>query len=277
MLYPDIDPVALAIGPLQIHWYGLMYLVGLGVGWWFARVRIRGPDFAWTPREVDDLLFYIALGVVVGGRLGYILFYSFDDWLADPLRLFRVWEGGMSFHGGLIGVLVAMAVYGRSHGRTFFELTDFIAPFIPIGLFAGRIGNFINGELWGAPTTMPWGMQVPCERFAALCLDKLGLGTGAALTPPLHPTQLYEALLEGLVLFVLLWWFSARPRPRMAVSGLFLLGYGVFRFAVEFVRMPDAHMGYLAFGWLTMGQLLSAPMILGGAFLLTLAYRRSGR
>jgi phosphatidylglycerol:prolipoprotein diacylglycerol transferase len=277
MLYPDIDPVALALGPLQIHWYGLMYLVGLGVGWWFARVRIRRPDFAWAAREVDDLLFYIALGVVVGGRLGYILFYSFDDWLADPLRLFRVWEGGMSFHGGLVGVLLAMAVYGRRHQRSFFELTDFIAPFIPIGLFAGRIGNFINGELWGAPTTMPWGMQVPCERFGALCLDKLGLGTGTALTPPLHPTQLYEALLEGLVLFVMLWWFSARPRPRMAVSGLFLLGYGVFRFAVEFVRMPDAHMGYLAFGWLTMGQLLSAPMILVGAFLLTLAYRRSER
>jgi phosphatidylglycerol:prolipoprotein diacylglycerol transferase len=274
MLYPDIDPVAIALGPVRIHWYGLMYLVGLGGGWWLARWRIRRPGWSWTAREVDDLLFYIALGVVAGGRLGYILFYGFADWLEDPMRLFRVWEGGMSFHGGLLGVLLAMGLYGRRHGRGFFELTDFIAPFIPIGLFAGRIGNFINGELWGAPSGVPWAMQVSCERFAALCLDKLGLPPGTALTPALHPSQLYEAILEGLVLFALLWWFSSRPRPRMAVSALFLLGYGVFRFAVEFVRMPDAHLGYLAFDWLTLGQLLSAPMILGGVFLLWLAYRK---
>ncbi len=275
MLYPDIHPVALTLGPVKIHWYGLMYLFGLAVGWWFARRRIRDPAFPWTSREVDDLLFYIALGVVAGGRIGYILFYGFGDWLADPLRLFRVWEGGMSFHGGLLGVLLAMALYGRRHGRAFFELTDFIAPFIPIGLFAGRIGNFINGELWGAPAQLPWAMQVSCARFPALCTDKLGLAPGTALSPPLHPTQLYEALLEGVVLFALLWWFSARPRPRMAVSALFLLGYGLFRFAVEFVRMPDAHLGYLAFGWLTLGQVLSAPMILGGGLLFWLAYRKS--
>jgi phosphatidylglycerol:prolipoprotein diacylglycerol transferase len=274
MLYPDIDPVAIALGPVRIHWYGLMYLVGLGGGWWLARWRIRRPGWSWTAREVDDLLFYVAVGVVAGGRLGYILFYGFADWLEDPWRLFRVWEGGMSFHGGLLGVLLAMGLYGRRHARSFFELTDFIAPFIPIGLFAGRIGNFVNGELWGAPSALPWAMQVSCERFPALCFDKLGLPPGTALTPALHPSQVYEAILEGVLLFALLWWFSSRPRPRMAVSALFLLGYGVFRFAVEFVRMPDAHLGYLAFDWLTLGQLLSAPMILGGIFLLWLAYRK---
>jgi phosphatidylglycerol:prolipoprotein diacylglycerol transferase len=274
MLYPDIDPVAIALGPVRIHWYGLMYLVGLGGGWWLARWRIRRPGWSWTAREVDDLLFYAAVGVVAGGRLGYILFYGFADWLEDPWRLFRVWEGGMSFHGGLLGVLLAMGLYGRRHARSFFELTDFIAPFIPIGLFAGRIGNFVNGELWGAPSALPWAMQVSCERFPALCFDKLGLPPGTALTPALHPSQVYEAILEGVLLFALLWWFSSRPRPRMAVSALFLLGYGVFRFAVEFVRMPDAHLGYLAFDWLTLGQLLSAPMIFGGVFLLWLAYRK---
>ena len=210
-----------------------------------------------------------------GGRLGYILFYGAAGWLADPLRLFRVWEGGMSFHGGFLGVLVAMLLYGRRQGRRFFELTDFIAPLVPLGLLSGRIGNFVNGELWGGPGSVPWAMQVRCDRFAALCFDKLGLPPGSVLTPPLHPSQLYEALLEGVVLFAILWWYSARPRPRMAVSALFLLGYGCFRFAVEFVRMPDIQLGYLAFGWLTMGQLLSAPMILAGAVLLWLAYRKA--
>ena len=273
MLYPDIDPVAVTLGPLKIHWYGLMYLVGFAGGWWLARHRAARKGSTWTARQVDDLLFYTALGVVVGGRVGYILFYGFHDWLADPLRLFRVWEGGMSFHGGFLGVLVAMWWYGHRFQRHFFELTDFIAPVVTVGLFAGRIGNFINGELWGAPSAVPWAMQLPCDRFSAVCYDKLGMAPGSALSPPLHPTQLYEALLEGVLLFLVLWWFSARPRPRMAVSGLFLICYGVFRFAVEFVRMPDVHLGYLAFGWLTMGQLLSAPMALGGVILLWLAYR----
>lgn len=276
MLYPDIDPVASAIGPLKIHWYGLMYLVGFAGGWWLGRVRARQPGSTWTPGQIDDLLFYIALGVVLGGRLGYILFYGFADWLDDPARLFRVWEGGMSFHGGFLGVLLAMLLFGRKHGRRFFDMTDFIAPLAAIGLLAGRIGNFINGELWGAPAAvdLPWAMQVSCSRFPALCADKLGLPAGTLLTPPLHPTQLYEALLEGLVMFVILWAFSARPRPMMAVSALFLICYGLFRFGVEFVRMPDAHMGYLAFDWLTMGQLLSAPMVVAGLVLMTLAYRR---
>lgn len=180
----------------------------------------------------------------------------------------------MSFHGGLLGVLLAMLLYARRHGRGFFEVTDFIAPLVPLGLLSGRIGNFINGELWGAPGAVPWAMQLPCARFPALCYDKLGLAPGTALSPPLHPSQLYEALLEGALLFAVLWWFAARPRPRMAVSGLFLIGYGLFRSLVELVRMPDAHLGYLAFDRLTMGQLLSFPMILAGAALLWLAYRK---
>ena len=179
----------------------------------------------------------------------------------------------MSFHGGFLGVLLAIAWYARRTGKAFFDLTDFIAPLVPLGLMAGRIGNFINGELWGAPSSLPWAMQVPCASNPVLCFDKLHLAPGTLMTPPLHPSQLYQALLEGLVLFAVLWWFSARPRPRMAVSGLFLLGYGMFRFVVELVRMPDAHIGYLAFDWLTMGPVLSAPMVIAGVVLLALAYR----
>ena len=201
------------------------------------------------------------LGIVLGGRIGYVLFYGFEGWLRDPLVLIRIWEGGMSFHGGLIGVLVAMALYGRRTGRPFFVVTDFIAPLIPPGLFFGRIGNFINGELWGRATELPWGV-----RFH-------GYGAGEVAR---HPSQLYEALLEGLVLFVILWWFSARPRPTMAVSGLFLLGYGLFRTFVEFFREPDDHLGFLAFDWVTMGHLLSLPMLLCGSLFLFVAYRRRG-
>ncbi len=191
MIYPEIDPVALALGPLKIHWYGLMYLVGMLGGWALARWRIRQGQSNWTAQQVDDLLFYCAVGVVLGGRLGYILFYGFNDWLADPARIFRVWEGGMSFHGGFLGVLIAMWLYKRKHGKGFFELTDFIAPYITIGLFTGRIGNFINGELWGKPTDLPWAMQLHCNEFVSLCRDKLGLPPGTEWTPPLHPNQLY--------------------------------------------------------------------------------------
>jgi phosphatidylglycerol:prolipoprotein diacylglycerol transferase len=226
------------------------------------------------PLQVDDLLFYCALGVIVGGRLGYALFYDAGAWLDDPLRLLRVWEGGMSFHGGFLGVLVALWLYGRRTGAGFWRLADFVAPLVPLGLFAGRIGNFINGELWGAPADVPWAMQVACASNPVLCLDKLGLAAGTLLTPPLHPSQLYQALLEGLVLFVVLWWFSRRPRPAMVVSGVFLLGYGLARFVVEFVRLPDAHIGYLAGGWLTMGQVLSAPMIVIGTLLVIHGYTR---
>jgi phosphatidylglycerol:prolipoprotein diacylglycerol transferase len=274
MIYPDFDPVALQIGPLAIRWYGLTYLVGFLAGWWLGRRRARRPYAVINANQVDDLLFYVALGVILGGRIGYMLFYSFDGWLNDPLRLLRVWEGGMSFHGGFLGVLVAVWWYGRRNGKRFFALTDFIAPLVPLGLLAGRIGNFVNGELWGAPGDVPWAMRVSCATHPGLCFDKLQLGVPAEWTPPLHPTQLYEALLEGVVLFLVLWWFSARPRPMMGVSGLFLIGYGLFRFLVEFWRLPDAHIGYLAFGWVTMGQLLSLPMVLGGIALLTIAYTR---
>ncbi|HEB97467.1 MAG TPA: prolipoprotein diacylglyceryl transferase [Sedimenticola thiotaurini] len=273
LTYPNIDPIALAIGPLKVHWYGVMYLVGFLGGWALGRWRVARPGSGWSAQQLDDLLFYIVLGVILGGRLGYTLFYGYSTLLSDPLSILRIWEGGMSFHGGLIGVLVAVWLYGRRHGRRFFEITDFIAPLVPIGLGAGRLGNFINGELWGAPGNVPWAMQVSCERFAALCRDKLQLPEGTLYTPPLHPTQLYEALLEGLVLFLILWLYSARPRPTMAVSGLFLIGYGTFRFLVELLRMPDAHIGYLAFGWVTMGQLLTLPMLAFGALLLGLAYR----
>lgn len=273
LTYPSINPEALSIGPLSLHWYGIMYLVGFVGGWWLARWRAARPDSGWTCQQVDDLLFYVVLGVMLGGRIGYTLFYGMDNLLADPLSLFRIWEGGMSFHGGLLGVLISMWLYARRLSRPFFQLTDFLAPLIPVGLGTGRLGNFINGELWGAPGNVPWAMQVSCERFFALCRDKLQLPAGAEFTPPLHPTQLYESLLEGVVLFVLLWLFSSRPRPLMAVSGLFLVAYGLFRFGIEFLRLPDAHIGYLAFDWFTMGQLLTLPMLAGGVVLLVLAYR----
>jgi phosphatidylglycerol---prolipoprotein diacylglyceryl transferase len=253
-VYPHPDPVALSLGPLQVRWYGLMYLVGFLAAWWLARRRAAGPGSTWTPTEVDDLIFYCALGVIFGGRLGWILFYGTERIFADPLSLLRIWEGGMSFHGGLVGVLVALAMFASRRGKRIADVFDFTAPLPAIGFGAGRIGNFINGELWGKPTEVPWAVIVD----------------GVAL----HASQLYEAVLEGLVLFVILWWFTMRPRPRLAPSGLFLLCYGVFRFAVEFVRVPDANRGYLLFDWMTMGQILSLPMIIAGAWLLAVAYRR---
>lgn len=256
--HPQFDPVAISLGPLKIHWYGLTYLVGFIAGWWLGRIRARKP---WSPLnedQVGDLLFYIALGVILGGRFGYVVFYNFDAFIADPLWLLRVWEGGMSFHGGLLGVMFAMWWYGRKVGSGFWKMADFVAPLVPIGLGAGRIGNFINGELWGKPTDVAWGMVFPQAP------DALAR----------HPSQLYQFALEGVVFFIILWWFSSKPRPRMAVSGLFLVCYGVFRFLVEFVRQPDPQLGYLAFEWLTMGQVLSFPMILAGAGLMVIAYRR---
>lgn len=255
--YPQIDPVAIQVGPISIQWYGLMYLVGFAAAWWLLRRRARRADLDWSHAQIDDLVFFGALGAIVGGRLGYLLFYQPAAWLADPLMLFRIWEGGMAFHGGLLGVIAALSWFAWRQGRHPLDVFDFVAPAVPIGLGAGRIGNFINGELWGRVSDVPWAMAFP--------------GAGPE---PRHPSQLYEFALEGVVLFALLWWFSARPRPRMAVSGLFLLLYGAFRFAVEFVRMPDAHLGTLAFDWVTMGQLLSLPMILVGSLLLALAYRR---
>jgi phosphatidylglycerol:prolipoprotein diacylglycerol transferase len=253
LAYPEIDPVALSLGPVHIRWYGLMYVLGFLGGWWVARRRAALPGSTWKAVDVDDLIFFAALGVIIGGRLGWILFYGFDTVLADPLSVLRVWQGGMSFHGGLIGVLIAISFFAHRRGRNIPDVFDFTAPLPAIGLGAGRIGNFINGELWGKPTDAPWGFLVN--------------GQGR------HASQLYEAALEGLVLFLILYWFTARPRPRLAPSGLFLLCYGVFRFLIEFVRLPDADIGYLAFGWLTMGQLLSLPMIVAGLAMLAWAAR----
>ena len=253
LAYPDIDPIALSLGPVHVRWYGLMYVLGFLGGWWVARRRAALPGSTWKAVDVDDLIFFAALGVIIGGRLGWILFYGFDTVLADPVSVLKVWQGGMSFHGGLIGVLLAIAVFARRRGRSVLDVFDFTAPLPAIGLGAGRIGNFINGELWGKPTDVPWGFLVD--------------GQGR------HASQLYEAALEGLVLFLIIYWFTARPRPRLAPSGLFLLCYGVFRFLIEFVRLPDADIGYLAFGWLTMGQLLSLPMIVAGLAMLAWAAR----
>ncbi len=263
MIYPEFDPIIIQLGPAALRWYGLMYLIGFVAAWWLARRRASAGGVI-KPEQVDDLIFYGALGVILGGRLGYIFFYNFDQWLADPLVLLRVWEGGMAFHGGLLGVIVAMALMAKRLQLRFFQVADFVAPLVPLGLLAGRVGNFINGELWGGVTDAAWGMQVRCAEHLNLCVNKLGLPADTELSPPLHPSQLYEAVLEGLVLFLLLWWFSSKPRAVGAVSGLFLIGYGSMRFIVEFVRMPDAHIGYLWGDWFTMGQLLSTPMILAG-------------
>lgn len=259
LVYPQIDPVAVSLGPLKVHWYGLMYLMAFATGYALALWRIRRSNSGWTTDMLSDLLFYIALGVILGGRLGYVLFYGFDRLLDDPLWALRVWEGGMSFHGGLLGVLVAVYAFCRQYRKPWFDMMDFVAPLVPTGLLFGRIGNFIGGELWGRPVVDPtyaYGMVFPH-------VDNLVR----------HPSQLYEAALEGLVLFVLLWWYSAKPKPRMAVSGLFLVGYGIARFVVEFFRQPDADKGFILFNWMTMGQILTVPMILGGLVLMLLAYR----
>ena len=259
LVYPHIDPIAVSLGPLKVHWYGLMYLLAFGTGYGLALWRIRRSGSGWTADMLSDLLFYIAMGVILGGRLGYVLFYGFDRLVDDPLWALRVWEGGMSFHGGLLGVLIAVAVFCRQYQKPWFGMMDFVAPLIPTGLLFGRIGNFIGGELWGRPVVdqnFPLAMVFPH-------VDNLAR----------HPSQLYEAVLEGLVLFVLLWWYSARLRPRMAVSGLFLAGYGAARFTVEFFRQPDADKGFILFDWMTMGQILTTPMILGGLVLMLLAYR----
>ena len=260
LTYPQFDPVAISLGPISIHWYGIMYIIAFGGAWGLASYRARKLADQWTAEQISDLVFYGALGAVLGGRLGSVLFYNFDRFLGDPLWLLRVWEGGMSFHGGLLGVLLALYLYSRSINKDYWHTMDFIAPFVPFGLGAGRIGNFIGGELWGQPTDMPWGMVFPH-------VDAL----------PRHPSQLYEFALEGVVLFIIVWWYSAKPRPRLAVSGLFALGYGVFRFFIEFFREPDGHIGFVAFDWLTMGQVLSLPLILGGLLFLYLAYFRQGR
>jgi phosphatidylglycerol---prolipoprotein diacylglyceryl transferase len=251
LTYPDIDPIIFAIGPLAVRWYGLMYVLGFVAAWILASRRARLSWSPIKPVQVDDLIFYAMVGVIVGGRLGYSLVYGWEIWLDDPLYVFKITQGGMSFHGGLVGVMFAMWLFARRLGLGMWQVTDFVAPLVPIGLGAGRVGNFINGELWGKPTDVAWSFNVNGQS--------------------LHPSQLYEALLEGLVLFAILWLYSSRPRPTMAVSGMFLLWYGIFRFFVEFYRVPDADLGYLAFGWLTMGQILSTPMIVFGIVLIVMS------
>jgi len=251
LVHPQFDPVAVHLGPLAIRWYGLMYLVGFALVWMVGRYAIKTrPHAAWTAQDLDDALFYGILGTILGGRLGYVLFYKFGEYLVEPWRIFFVWEGGMSFHGGFLGVIIALLWYARSRRQSWLAITDFIAPLAPLGLGAGRLGNFINAELWGRAASVPWATVFPT-------VDRV----------PRHPSQLYEFALEGVVLFVVLWWYAAKPRPRGAVSAWFLIGYGVFRFAVEFTREPDSFLGLLALG-LSMGQWLSLPMIAAGVALL---------
>ena len=273
--YPDIDPVAIDLGFFKIHWYGLMYLLAFASAWWLGKRLARQPGSVVKPEQVEDLVFYGALGVVIGGRLGSVFFYNFDSFLQNPLYLFKINEGGMSFHGGFIGVLVAMEWYRRKLGCRFFELTDFIAPIVPLGLAAGRLGNFINAELWGAPATVPWGVKLSCEQFSPEYYVDYA---GPLCFSPRHPTQLYEMLLEGLLLFAILWFLARKPRPMMLISGCFSLLYGIARCAVEFIRLPDAHIGYLMnTDWLTRGIVLSLPMIIVGVFLLLLVKREQAR
>lgn len=253
LTHPQFDPVALKLGPLEIHWYGLAYLAGFALAWYLAKLRLSRLGI--TKDQLSDLLFYSALGVVLGGRLGYALFYQFDQLLVDPLWLFKLWEGGMSFHGGFLGVIICVAFFTRKHQLQWLAVTDFIAPLIPLGLALGRLANFVNAELWGRVSQVPWAMVFPDAGPLAR-----------------HPSQLYQFALEGVLLFALLWWFSRQPRPLGSVSGLFLLGYGSLRFLVEFTREPDAHLGLLTFG-LSMGQLLCLPMLVAGIAFMHFAYK----
>lgn len=257
LTYPEIDPVAIALGPIKIHWYGLTYLAGLTFAWWLGRRYTRRP---WSPlkrEHIDDLIFFSALGVVLGGRIGYILFYGMDRLLTDPAWALQIQKGGMSFHGGFIGVILAIWWLGRRRGIAFGDIADFVAPLAPMGLALGRLGNFIGQELWGRAAEVPWAMVFP--------RDPLQL--------PRHPSQLYQFALEGLLLFAIVNFYARKPRPRWALAGLFTLGYGCLRFFAEFFREPDAHLGFQALGWVTRGQILCVPMVLIGGALLILAYR----
>jgi len=253
------NSVAFSVFGWPIHWYGITYLVGFSTAWALGRYRAGRPDSGWNKEEVDDWLFYVGLGVILGGRIGFILFYNLDVYLNDPILILKIWQGGMSFHGGLLGVMAGLWFFSRKYNKGYLQTLDFSAPLAPLALGAGRIGNFINGELWGAPSNLPWAMVFPKAPGDNILR---------------HPTPLYEAMLEGLVLFVIIWWFSSRPRPTMAVAGLFAIGYAVFRTSVEFVRLPDSQLGYLAFGWVTMGMVLSLPVLIVGVFMMYRAYQR---
>lgn len=247
---PEISPYIFQIGSIGPTWYGLMYVIGFVLGYQLARYRAKSL-VGWTEEQVSDLLTYAILGVILGGRVGYVLFYQLDYFLSNPLYLFRITDGGMSFHGGLLGVILALWLFAKRKQKSWLAVGDFVAPLFPIGLFFGRIGNFINAELWGKVTDVPWGVVFP---------------NGGPL--PRHPSQLYEGLLEGLLLFMIVYSYSRKNPPLGRLSGTFLVGYGLARFMIEFVRVPDAHIGYIAFDWLTKGQLLSLPMIVVGLFLL---------
>lgn len=254
--YPELDPIAVSFGPVSIHWYAISYLVGIGMVWWTLRYRTRTYGLQWTHDDIADIIFYGVLGVLLGGRIGYMLFYGLENLVANPWAALRVWEGGMSFHGGLIGVLLGGAYFAWRRGVRFFQVTDFIAPSIPLALGSGRIGNFINGELPGRMAEVPWALIYPGESFGR------------------HPSSLYQALLEGPVLFALLWFFARKPRPVMAISGLFLLGYGSLRIGSEMFREPDAHIGFVLFESVTTGQLLSLPMALLGIGFIIFSYMK---
>jgi len=247
LVFPNIDPVAFSLGALKVHWYGLMYLLGFIAAWALAHWRVKHYHLNWTSEQIGDLIFFAALGVIIGGRLGYMIFYNWQQLVTAPWVALRLWDGGMSFHGGLLGVGVALWLFTYKVKKSFWEVADFAAPLTPLGLAAGRAGNFINGELWGRATDVPWAMVFPHVDGQ-----------------PRHPSQLYEFGLEGIALFILVWWYAAKPRPAGCVSAIFLIGYAICRFMVEFFRVPDTQIGYLAFNWLTMGQLLSIPMLVFG-------------
>ena len=281
IVHPQINPVALDLGMIELHWYGLMYLFAFVVAYFLAWVRTKSrTDF--TPEMVSDLVFFGSVGVILGGRIGYVLLYNFGELIANPLYLFRVWEGGMSFHGGFVGVLLAMWYFAHKYKKAPFTVLDFIAPCVPTGLFFGRIGNFINGELWGRISHadvshlmyFPQAARVDFEMIQTNpALQDIATNIGGYLLLPRHPSQLYQAATEGILLFVVLWWFSAKPRPRYAVSAVFLLVYGLSRFITEFFRQPDV--GYaLIFGWMSKGQLYSLPMIIAGVVLMVMAYQK---